>query len=304
MASVNTDTNRAVAERPHLFEVWMAALRPKTLTAALAPLLAGSAVAFVEGGFHAPSALAALFAALAIQVGTNLANDVFDFEKGADTHERLGPVRVTQAGWLSPRAVRIGMVVAFGLAVLAGTYLIARGGWPILAVGVASILSGIAYTGGPWPLAYLGLGDLFVFVFFGLVATAGTTYVQTGTLPPEALLTGIPIGMLSTAVLVVNNLRDCEQDAKAGKRTLAVRFGATFARVEYAFMTVGAILATPLLFASTGRGSLLPLALLPVAAMATRSVFRHSRGELNVMLARTSALLLGYAMLLSVGLVI
>ncbi len=224
---------------PSRARIWWMACRPATLTAALVPVLVGAAVswrAVGPGAMRWPALAAALFGAMMIQIGTNLANDVFDHEKGADTAERLGPTRVTQAGLLTPAEVRRGMVVAFGLATLAGVYLVAVGGLPIVVVGLASIASGVAYTGGPYPLGYNGLGDVFVFVFFGLVAVSGTAWVTTGTVPLLSVLAAVPVGAIATAVLVVNNVRDRETDVRAGKRTLVVRLGRRFGTVEYALL--------------------------------------------------------------------
>ena len=212
---------------------WILATRPRTLSAAAAPVAAGSGFAAADGVFALLPALAALAGALFIQIATNLANDYYDFVKGGDTGDRLGPMRVTQAGILPPEAVFRGMVVALGLATLTGVYLVWVGGWPVAVVGLLSMLMGVCYTGGPYPLAYNGLGDAFVFVFFGPVATATTYYVQAQAWSPDAVLAGVGLGAFSTAMLVVNNLRDRETDAAAGKRTLAVRFGDRFSVVEY-----------------------------------------------------------------------
>lgn len=213
--------------------VWLMAARPKTLPAAAAPVLIGAALAAHRGVFRPLPAAAALVGALLIQVATNLANDYYDFVRGSDTDERVGPTRVTQAGLLAPGTVRGGMLATLGAALVVGVYLVAVGGWPIAVVGVASLVCAVAYTGGPFPLAYHGLGDVFVFVFFGLVAVGGTFWVQALRLPAEALWAGAGVGALSTAILVVNNLRDIETDAAAGKRTLAVRLGRRGTRIEY-----------------------------------------------------------------------
>jgi len=207
---------------------WFLAIRPRTLPAAVVPVLVGSAVAFSQGVFAPLPALAALVGALFLQIGSNLANDVYDFKKGADTAERVGPTRVTQAGLLSAKEVLTGMWTVFALATLVGVYLAWVGGWPIVAIGLSSIVAAIAYTGGPFPLGYKGLGELFVFLFFGVIAVSGTYYVQAGTLSPTAVLAGIPIGLLCANILVVNNVRDIETDRKAGKQTLAARFGRKF----------------------------------------------------------------------------
>ena len=211
---------------------WVLATRPKTLFASVTPVLLGTALAFSESSGNLPAALAALIGALCIQIATNLANDYWDAKKGADTGERLGPVRVTASGLLKPRAVFAGMVVFFALATLAGLFLVIRAGWPVVAIGVLSIAFGILYTAGPFSLAYNGLGDVFSFLFFGLVATAGTFYVQTLELSNTALLLGCIPGCYSVVLLALNNLRDRESDERAGKKTLAVRFGRRFAVVE------------------------------------------------------------------------
>ncbi|MCB0217944.1 MAG: 1,4-dihydroxy-2-naphthoate polyprenyltransferase [Caldilineae bacterium] len=224
---------------------WWLASRPKTLSAAFAPVAVGTALAVFNGVFAPLPALAALAGALLIQIGTNFANDLLDFRRGADTAERLGPTRVTQAGLLSPRAVAAGTGLAFGLATLVGLYLVAVGGRPILVIGVASIVSGILYTAGPYPLAYVGLGDLFVMGFFGIVATSGTYYVQAGAFSPQSILCGIAVGAMSVAILVVNNLRDIETDRRAGKHTLPVRIGDALTRRYYSFM-IGLAFVLPL----------------------------------------------------------
>ncbi len=246
---------------------WVLCARPQTLTAAAVPVLVGSAVALRVGGFRFSPALAALFGAFAIQIGTNFANDVFDHEKGADTDARLGPPRAVAAGWLTASAVRRGMVVAFGVATLAGVYLVHDAGWPVVAIGVASVLSGIAYTGGPFPLGYHGLGDLFVLLFFGFVAVVGTTYVETHQAPLLAWYAAIAVGALATAILVVNNLRDRTTDEVAGKRTLAVRLGRSGALAEYVGLLLLAY-AVPVALVAIGWlpwAGLLPLLSLPIA---------------------------------------
>lgn len=214
-------------------QAWILAVRPRTLSAGAAPVVAASGFAAADGVFVQLPALAALAGALLIQIGTNLANDYYDFFKGGDTGERLGPVRVTQAGILPPRAVFRGMAVALGLATLTGVYLASVAGWPVIVIGLVSMLMAVCYTGGPYPLSYNGLGDVFVFVFFGLVATATTYYVQAQAWSADAILAGAGLGFFSTAMLVVNNLRDRETDGAAGKRTLAVRFGDRFTVIQY-----------------------------------------------------------------------
>jgi 1,4-dihydroxy-2-naphthoate octaprenyltransferase len=213
-------------------KAWVLATRPKTLYAAVAPVLLGSALAFSQSQGNLPAALAALLGAVCIQIATNLANDYWDAKKGADTAERLGPVRVTASGLLKPRAVLTGMIVFFLIATAAGIFLTLRAGWPVVVIGLASILFGILYTAGPYSLAYLGLGEVFTFLFFGLVATAGTYFVQTLSFSAEAVWLGILPGSYSVVLIALNNLRDRETDQRADKKTLAVRFGERFARVE------------------------------------------------------------------------
>ena len=280
--------------------VWLEATRPKTLPAAAAPVLVGTALAAGRDALHLPSALLALAGALLIQIGTNYANDYFDFVQGADTEDRLGPRRATQAGLVSPRAMRSAFVIVFALAIAVGALLVARAGWPIVAIGLASVISGVLYTGGPFPLGYHGLGDLFVWIFFGPVAVAGTAYVQTLDLAGEDLVVGAAFGLVSTAILVVNNLRDADTDGPVGKRTLAVRFGKTFARTQYALCLALAIVVP--LFYSGSRPWLLALALLFVpAAMLSKRVSELDGAALNPLLGATGKFLLAFAVLFSVG---
>ncbi len=244
---------------------WILATRPRTLSAAAAPVVAGSAFAAADGEFAQLPALAALVGALLIQIATNLANDYYDFVKGGDTGDRLGPVRVTQAGILPPEAVFRGMAITLVLATLAGVHLAWVAGWPVVVVGLLSMLMGVCYTGGPYPLSYHGLGDVFVFVFFGPVATATTYYVQAQAWSPGAILAGAGLGAFSTAMLVVNNLRDRETDGAAGKRTLAVRFGDTFSVVQY-FACLAVAAAVPVAGVATMEWS--PWTLLGLAGWA------------------------------------
>jgi 1,4-dihydroxy-2-naphthoate octaprenyltransferase len=282
---------------------WLLASRPATLTAALAPVAVGTACALHAGGLRVGPALAALLGAVFIQLGTNYANDVFDFEKGADTAERLGPLRVTQAGLLRPAEVRRGMVLAFALAACAGLYLaFAAGPW-VIAIGVASILSGVAYTGGPYPLGYHGLGDLFVLVFFGLVAVCGTAFVQVGAVPALSVWAALPVGALATAILVVNNLRDAPTDARAGKRTLVVRLGRTAGLLEYALlMCVSYLVPVALILGGAlGAAGLLPLLSAPLALRLIGQVIRAQGAALNPLLGGTARLLLLYSLLFAAG---
>ncbi len=219
---------------------WVQAARPKTLTAAAAPVLVGAGLAEAHGTLALLPVVAALAGALLIQIGTNFANDYYDFVRGADAPGRVGPVRVTQAGLIPPVQVWRGMVVVLAAAAAVGVYLVVVGGWPIVWVGTASLFCAVAYTGGPYPLAYHGLGDPCVCVFFGLIAVGGTYWVQAIAVPGDVLLAGAAMGALSTAILVANNLRDLEADGSVGKRTLAVRLGRNGTRVEYAvLMAVG-----------------------------------------------------------------
>ncbi|MCG3212199.1 MAG: 1,4-dihydroxy-2-naphthoate octaprenyltransferase [Anaerolineae bacterium] len=285
---------------------WVLAARPKTLPAAAAPVAVGTAVAISEGVFSFWPALAALLGALLIQIATNFANDVFDYKKGADTTERLGPLRVTQAGLLSPGQVMAGMWLTFGLAAVIGVYLVLVGGWPIVVIGLLSILAGIAYTGGPFPLGYNGLGDLFVFIFFGLVAVCGTYYVQALTVSAAAVWTAIPLGFLATAILVVNNLRDIDTDRAAGKKTMAVRLGRRGAQMEYLLLAGGSYLA-PLLMALLGVSSawvLLSWLSLPLLRPLLYLIFKQKGRPLNQALAGTARLELVFSLLLALGLIL
>jgi 1,4-dihydroxy-2-naphthoate polyprenyltransferase len=292
----------AMPLKPAGLGVWLMAARPRTLTAAVTPVAVGSAVAASQGSFQPLPALAALLSAVSLQIGTNLANDYHDFERGADTAERVGPRRVTQSGLVPPRTVRAAAIGMFALAFAVGIYLTVVGGWPILVVGVASIAAGWAYTGGPWPLGYHGLGEAFVFVFFGLVAVAGTVFVQAHAVPAAAFIAAVPVGALAAAILVVNNLRDIVTDAKAGKRTLAVRIGPGPTRAQYALLLAVAFAAPFALRAVAGPWALLPLAALPLAIPPLRLVLRQSGAALNPALGDTARLQLVYGLLLAVGL--
>ena len=283
---------------------WFEAVRPKTLWAAVTPVVVGTACAVSVSGFRPGPALAALGVAVFIQIGTNLSNDVLDFDRGADTERRVGPPRAVQSGLLGRGEVWAGAWIAFGLCMACGLYLAAVAGWPVLVVGAVSIASGLLYTAGPWALAYVGLGDLFVMLFFGLVAVAGTAYVQALEAPAVAWWAGIAVGALATAILVVNNLRDRETDAAAGKRTLAVRFGARFARLEYAALLLIAHAAVLPIVVRFGAWPLLSWLALPFAVAVLRSVWRGEGAALNGALAATARLLLLFGVLLSAGIVL
>jgi 1,4-dihydroxy-2-naphthoate polyprenyltransferase len=294
-----------VADRPSAARIWLMAARPRTLPAAVAPVVVGTALAATEGTFKVLTFLAALVGALFIQVGTNLSNDYSDARRGADTEDRLGPVRVTAGGLVPPRQVLIATYVAFGVAVLAGVYLIATAGWELLLVGAASILAGVLYTGGPRPYGYEGLGEVFVFLFFGVVAVAGSYFAQMEELEWEALVLAVPVGLLASAILVVNNVRDLETDRRAGKRTLAVRLGRERVRTLYLAMLVLAFLTAPLPWVLGSLSPWLFLAWLaiPLAVPLIRTVRTRTDGpSLNGALAGTGQLQLAFCVLLSIGL--
>ncbi|MCK8499546.1 MULTISPECIES: 1,4-dihydroxy-2-naphthoate polyprenyltransferase [Myxococcus] len=285
-------------------KTWLMAVRPKTLTAALVPVLVGTSLAFGLGVGRLLPALAALVGAVLIQVGTNFINDYYDFKKGADTHERLGPVRVTQSGLIAPGTVLMGAAVCFIAATAVGAYLVAVGGWPIVAIGLASLLCGYAYTGGPFPLGYNGLGDLFVFIFFGLVAVTGTFYVQAGTVHPAAWWAAIPVGASGTMLIVVNNLRDVTTDVKAGKRTLAVRWGTTAGKAEYVLL-LAASFATPGVMYALGYAApwvFLSFLSLPLAVPPLQRVMREQGAALNPALGGTARFQLIFGVLFGLGL--
>ena len=290
----------------HPWQVWLLAARPKTLPAAASGVITATALAWHDGYFRPGPALAALGVALLLQIGSNLANDVFDFERGADTAARQGPMRVTQARLLTPAQVKMGMGAVFGLAAILGLYLASVSSWNVIWLGLAAIVAAIAYTGGPFPLGYYGLGDLFVFVFFGLAAVAGTYYVQAGAVSAAAWWMSAPIGLIVTAILVVNNLRDIVTDRAAGKQTLAVRLGERGARVEYLLCLGVAYLLLPVLI---WRGLLQVTALLAwgslwVAWPVTQTVLNKQGKALNAALGGTGQIALTYSVLFLVGLLL
>jgi 1,4-dihydroxy-2-naphthoate polyprenyltransferase len=284
---------------------WWRAIRPWSFTISLTPVLVGTGLARLDG--HPPSlaiVAAAILASLLIHAGTNLQNDVGDFWRGADGGGRVGPPRATTQGWLSPREVQAAAVLSFALALVPGAYLVAQGGWPILLAGLASIAAGAAYTAGPRPIAYTGLGEVFVVFFFGLVAVGGIYYLHTHTLGADALLAGAAVGSLAAAVLVVNNLRDIDSDRKIGKKTLAVRRGHAFSCAEYAALLLLPFVLLPALGLKTNSGFwlLMPLALLPWALSLAVLVRREPSGPgLNQVLAATARLGIAFAVLLSIG---
>ena len=261
-------------------------------------------MAFEAEKGHLFSALAALLGALLIQIGTNLSNDYFDFVKGADTEERLGPARATQAGWIRPEIILRSSLLVFAAAVIIGIFLVLRGGWPIVLIGIASVICGILYTGGPYPLAYLGLGEVFVVIFFGPVATLGTYYVQALEFSKEVFIAGLAPGLISTALIAVNNLRDIPTDIKARKRTLAVRFGYRFARIEYTLCILGGLfipLFLVLMLENHWFSLIASFAVIP-AFFPIRDVISGTSGEiLNDTLAKTGKVLLIFSILFSAG---
>jgi 1,4-dihydroxy-2-naphthoate octaprenyltransferase len=288
---------------PGSTRAWVLAARPATLTAAFAPVAVGTACAWRVGGFRWDAALAALLGAFLIQIGTNFANDMFDFQKGADTKERLGPTRAAQAGLLTVRQLRRGIILTFSLALGTGAYLTWIAGPVVVVIGLASIAAGLAYTGGPFPLAYNGLGDVFVMVFFGFVAVCGTAFVQALRVPDLAWVASIPVGALATAILVVNNVRDFEGDARVGKTTLVVKLGREGGVREYALLLTAAY-ATPVLMLLLGWTSVwvcLPLLTFPWGVRLFRSVVNDRGVALNGTLAETAKLLSVFGVLFAIG---
>ena len=282
---------------------WVLAARPATLPAAIVPVLVGAAGAVADGASFKPVVFAlTLFCSMLIQIGTNFANDYSDFVKGADNESRLGPLRVTASGLMTQDQVRRGIVVALGAAVVVGAYLAWIGGWAIVAIGIFSVISGLAYTGGPYPLGYHGLGDVFVFIFFGVVAVTGTAFLQAGEWSVFVLLLSIPIGLLVTNILVVNNLRDMPTDIVAGKRTLATRIGERATRYQYALFCVASYGVVIAMAATKGLWILLPLLSAPLALVVTRRVMGGMSGrDLNPVLEKSGQLLLAFGVLLSIG---
>src|SRR5919204_1065579 len=295
------------AMRPSGVRIWLMAARVRTLPAAIAPVLVGTALAGYFGVFHPLRFIAALVGAMFIQIGTNLSNDYSDARRGADTEDRLGPVRVTAGGLVPPRRVLVATWASFGVAVAVGIYLVVVAGWELLVVGAASILAGVLYTGGPRPYGYEGLGELFVFLFFGIVAVTGSYFVQTEDLRWEAFALAVPIGLLAAAILVVNNVRDIDTDRRAGKRTLAVRLGRPRARGLYAAMVYGAFLTAPLSwpFGDLSAWLLLCWLALPLAVPIVRTVRARTDGpSLNAALAQTGQLQLAFCLLLGAGILL
>lgn len=285
---------------------WLEASRPKTLPAAIIPVMVGTALAFAHGGADLGKAVICLLFSLLVQIGTNFANDYFDFVQGADTAARVGPRRAVAAGLIAPGAMLTATWLVLGMAFAVGLLLVREGGWVLLPVGVVSILCAIAYTGGPFPLGYNGLGDVFVFIFFGLVAVGATFYVQAGAVTPDVVSCAAAVGLLAANILVANNYRDVETDAQAGKKTLVVRFGRRFAVWQYALSNLVALLCPPALLLAGGYRwpVLLPLVLAPLALMLTRRLASsREAAEQIALLGRTALFLAMFGVLLSVGVV-
>ncbi len=290
---------------PSRARAWVMASRPKTLPAAAAPVIAATGLAAHHRALAWGPALAALVGALLIQIGSNIANDYYDFVHGTDTDERVGPTRVTQAGLIPPGEVKRGMIAVLAAAMLVGVYLVWVAGWPIVWIGLASVASAVLYTGGPYPLGHHGLGDLFVFLFFGLAAAGGTYYVQALTLPSDTWLVGVAFGALVTNILVANNLRDLETDKRSGKRTMAVRLGGRGTLVEYLVLLVVG-LAMPVV-GVVGFGwpvaSLAALLAAPLVVSPVRRMWRYREsGEIVPALAETARFVAVYGVLLGLGL--
>jgi 1,4-dihydroxy-2-naphthoate octaprenyltransferase len=288
-------------------KAWILATRPKTLPAAVAPVIVGAALAIADHQFAPWPVAGALLAALLLQIGVNLANDYFDSVKGIDSGERLGPIRVTQSGLIPPGRVKTAMQMIFLSAMIIGAFLAYIGGWPIIIIGITCVLAALAYSGGPYPLASHGLGDVFVFIFFGWVAVCGTYYLQTLSVTPLAFLSGTQVGLLITAILVVNNLRDIITDSRSGKITLAVKIGAQGSKREYVLLTSAAYLLLPLIWLGGWHTPwiLLPLFSLPMAVYLQRKVWKNTlEPQLNQLLAETAGLSLLFSVLLAIGLVL
>ena len=287
-------------------ESWVLASRPKTLPAAVMPVFVGTAIAILNGKFFAPAAIIALVCSLLIQIGTNFINDLHDFLKGSDKKERLGPMRVLVSGLISVNEMKFGIAIVFGSAFLLGMYLVYLAGWFIFLIGVLSLIAGYAYTAGPYPLAYNGLGDIFVFVFFGFVGTIGTYYVQAQEITMLVFWSSIPVGALITNILVVNNYRDIEEDRLAGKRTLAVKFGSTFSRMQYLVFMILSYAILPVVY-FTFKQSLfvfLPLVTLPISIKLVNMVFKLTGSDLNKTLELTAKLSAIYGLLFAVGILL
>jgi len=288
------------------YDAWILAARPKTLLAAFVPVIVGSSLAAFDNYFQPLAAVTALICAVLIQTGTNFVNDLYDFLTGKDTKDRLGPSRAVASGIITPKEMRLGIIIIFSITFLLGLYLVYLGGWPILVIGLISIGAGFAYTAGPFPLAYNGLGDIFVFLFFGFVGTVGTYYVQTLHLAPIAFWASIPVGALITNILVINNYRDRDEDRQNGKNTLAVIFGENFARLQYvAFMIVSYAVLVLVYF--TFKKSLfvfLPMISFPIAFKLVKMIYTLKGTDLNKTLELTAKLSAIYGVLFALGILL
>lgn len=305
-SSIDSPTTPLRSGRPSSLRVWLLATRPKTLPASIAPILVGSAVALHEGGFHLVTAIMAMLTALLLQIAANLANDALDFKRGADTAARTGPARVVASGFVTAGAMLRATALVLALATLSGLYLVWRGGWPFLVLGLFALICAVAYTGGPWPLAYLGLGEIFVFIFFGPIAVTGTAYLQTMDLTMLGLAASIPTGLMAVCILIVNNVRDLEQDRLAGKHTIAVRIGDKRSRREYVLIQQ-LTLALPFLFWAQGwmnAWALLTLLSWPLFWQLWRQVATLSGAWLNATLGATGKTSLVFSVLFSAALIL
>ncbi len=285
-------------------KIWWMAVRPKTLMAAISPVFIATAMAFGDGVYHLPTAILCLVGAISIQIGTNLANDYFDFKNGADTEDRVGPTRVTQAGLISPGVVKWSFIFVFAITMLICALLVTRGGWPVIVLGVIAILSGIFYTAGSKPLGYIGLGDIFVFVFFGPVAVGYTYYLQSFEMNIAVILAGIAPGLISVAILAINNLRDYDTDQKSNKRTMVVRFGKIFGYYEYLFSIILAALMPTLIYLliDDHKYILLSSLLIILSVPTFLQLLRiEDMRQLNPLLGKTGKLLMIYSVLFSIG---
>lgn len=295
---------RTTAARPGAAGAWLLAIRPRTLTAGAVPVLVGLALAARAGALDKPVAVATILCALLLQIAANLANDYFDWKRGVDTEHRLGPLRVTQAGLLSPDAMRTALTAVLVTAVLLGAFLVYRGGWPIVAIGVSAVLGALAYSAGPYPLASHGFGELLVFVFFGLAAVCGTYWLQRHALECPVALAGLTCACPAVALIVVNNLRDIVTDRMVGKHTVAVRLGRAGTRVEYGVLVASAFVGACILGVVVTSGALLALLALPLAVSEVRGVLEREGAALNVSLAGTARLHAVFGALLALGLVL
>lgn len=288
-------------------KIWIEAARPKTLAAAFTPVLVGAGIAWNDSLFSVASTSVALICAFLIQIGTNFANDYYDYIKGADTHERIGFQRATAAGLIAPKTMRNATIVTMGLAFMIGQYLIWVGGWQVLVIGLLSLLFGILYTGGPYPLGYNGLGDIFVFIFFGIVAVMGTYYVNALEWSEASFWASLAVGGLCTNILVINNLRDVEQDEKAGKRTLGVMFGDTALKLEYTLMLLLAFAIPPHFYFRLDYGAFifLPFMILPLAFVHAGKVWNETdKKNLNKVLEQTAKFMALFGILFTAGIIL